>query len=334
MKRMKDTMMVLAGDIGGTKMVLGLFVKGKTRPRLKTTETYSSQKASNLEEIVALFLEKHNPSVSGACFGIAGPVRGGRSRVTNLPWYVSEKEISKRFGWDRVRLINDLAATAYAVPLLTKKEVFPLNDVKAPPREPIGLVAPGTGLGQALLVFVEERYVPLSSEGGHVDFAPNTEEEVHLWRYLRGKWGHVSIERILSGPGLFDVYSWLRDSGKHREPKWLADALQENDPARVISESALTRAEPLCRAALDTFVSILGAVCGNLALTALTMGGIYLGGGIPPKILEKLKESRFLETFTNKGRFKDLMAQIPVRVILNDRAALIGAAQCAFSLDL
>jgi len=332
MTPLNDQTMVLAGDIGGTKTNLGLFVMGKRRPRPKTIETYSSKEAPNLEHIIDLFLDKHQAAVSGACFGIAGPVHDGRCRATNLPWEVSEIGLKKRFGWDRVRLINDLTATAWAIPLLTKRELFALNQEKAKKGGNLGLVAPGTGLGMALLICKDGQYIAVPSEGGHSDFAPNDEAQMALWRYLHQRLGHVSVERALSGPGLFIIYCWLRYTGQGTEPSWVAEKMNIDDPAKVISGAALVEKEPLCLKALNLFVSILGAAAGNLALTGLTKGGIYLGGGIPPKILAKLEEDIFMHAFTNKGRFKGLVERIPVWVIVNDKAALIGEAQGAFQM--
>lgn len=322
--------LVLAGDIGGTKTDLGLFFQGKRRPVAKVIETYPSREAPHLEAIIERFLDKHDGSIESACFGIAGPVIDGRSRTTNLPWEISEVKISKRFKWAQVSLINDLTATAHAVPLLSSREIFTLSQAKARQGQNLALVAPGTGLGKAILIFWDGQYIPVASEGGHVDFSPNNEKEVELWRYLHQRFGHVSVERILSGPGLVNIYSWLKDSKSFSEPAWLARKMKEIDPARAITEAALTDEDPMCLAALDVFVSILGAVAGNLALTAMTTGGVYLGGGIPPKILAKLQEPIFMRAFTNKGRFKQLLEGIPVRIILNDKAALLGAAHCAF----
>ncbi|MEJ2235986.1 MAG: glucokinase [Syntrophobacterales bacterium] len=326
----RDKPLVLAGDIGGTKTNLGLFSRGKRRPLAKVIETYPSREAPHLDSIIEQFLNKHRASIKSACFGIAGPVINGRCQATNLPWDVSEAEIKKRFKWSRVDLINDLTATAYAIPLLTNRELYSLNSVRAKKEQNLALVAPGTGLGKALLIFAEGHYIPVASEGGHVDFSPNNEAEVELWRYLSQRFGHVSTERILSGPGLVNIYSWLRDSKRFTEPAWLVKSMEEIDPARAIAEAALTEKHPLCVASLNAFVSILGAVAGNLALTAMTTGGVYLGGGIPPKILPKLEEPIFMKSFTNKGRYKDLLERIPVRVVLNDKAALLGAAHYAF----
>jgi glucokinase len=324
---------VLAGDIGGTKTNLGIFLKGKKRPVLKVIETYPSRGAPNLESLIEKFLEKHKPSIASACFGIAGPVVNGRCKTTNLPWSVSEAQIKSHFVWETVRLINDLTATALAIPLLNSRELFPLNKTKALKERNIGLIAPGTGLGEALLIYRQGRYITVSSEGGHVDFSPNNKDEVKLWHYLHKRFGHVSIERVLSGPGLLNIYSWLKDSGQYKEPAWLSRKIKEGDPARVITEAAMNNKSPLCVKSLNMFVSILGAVAGNLALIGMTIGGVCLGGGIPPKILSKLKEDIFMNAFTDKGRFKDFMNKIPVRVILSDRTALIGAGHCALEME-
>jgi glucokinase len=328
----KDKTMVLAGDIGGTKTHLGLFRRGRQRPVLKVLETYASQEAPNLESVIDDFLSRHRGSLNSACFGIAGPVKNGRCKTTNLPWDVSERNIRDRFGWGRVRLINDLTATAYAVPLLRKGELFPLNHQKILKAENLGLIAPGTGLGMALLVWGDGHYVPVPSEGGHSDLAPNNDVEMALWQYLHQRLGHVSLERVLSGPGLFILYCWLKYTGQSAEPTWLAQRMNQDDPAKVISQAALVEKEPLCVKTLDLFVSILGAAAGNLALTGLTKGGIYLGGGICPKILPKLQEDMFMYAFTNKGRFTGLLQEMPVHVILNDKATLLGAAHCAFAI--
>jgi glucokinase len=326
----KETM-ILAGDIGGTKTSLGLFVMGRKRPFLRKTESFPSREAPDLEHIIGRFLDIHPLSIRTACFGVAGPVVNGRCKTTNLPWDVSEKNIGRRFHWPQVRLINDLAAMAMAVPLLTRRELFPLNRVNGQKRGNIALVAPGTGLGQALLIFVDGRYVPIPSEGGHVDFAPTGEDQIALWRTLRRRWTHVSNERLLSGPGLYNIYAWLKETGRCKEPLFLSKMLEAMDPSRAITRAALERKSPLAVKSLEMFTSILGSVCGNLALTGMTTGGVYLGGGIPPKILPALREPHFLRAFTDKGRFGALMEKTPVRVILNEKAALLGAAYCAFT---
>jgi len=320
---------VLSGDVGGSKTNIGLFVAGKRRPVLKASETYPSQKAPNLESLIERFQQQHRAEVSGACLGVPGPVENGRCQTTNLPWDVSARKLKNRFKWPWACLVNDLTATAYAVPLLTKGELFALNPVRPPQKETLAVIAPGTGLGMALLPWKNGQYVPVPSEGGHSDFAPNNKVEAALWQYLHERVGHVSIERVLSGPGLFIIYCWLKFTGRGKEPKWLAKEMNEGDPSDVISEAAIVKGEPICVKALELFVSIFGAAAGNLALTGLARGGIYLGGGIAPKILPKLKEAPFMQAFVHKGRFMRLLSRIPVHVILNDRAALLGAAACA-----
>jgi glucokinase len=319
----------LAGDIGGTNTRLGLFAVDKDRPVMTRIQTYPSRKAASLEDILELFLKTTRVPISSACFGIAGPVKNGRSRTTNLPWEVSERHLKKRFQWERVRLINDLSAMAYAIPALRRKELFGLNQGRRVFNDPIGLLAPGTGLGMALLFPKNRRYISIPSEGGHADFAPNNADENRLWQYLHDSLGHVSIERVLSGPGLVNIYSWLKSTGQEVEPDWLARRMRKEDPAKVISATALKKKTPICVKTLDVFVSIFGAVCGNLALIGLTRAGIYLGGGIAPQILPKLREGIFMQAFTDKGRFARFMRQIPVDVIRHKHPALLGAAICA-----
>jgi len=326
----KTNEVVLAGDVGGTKTNLGLFVMGKKRPEPLVIESFASREAPCLENLVGRFLKSHSVPTSSACFGIAGPVINGRCRTTNLPWVVSETQMKRRFHWRHICFLNDLAAAARAVPLLRTSEQVPLNKGNPQKKGNFALLSPGTGLGQAIGAYHNGEYVSLPSEGGHVSFSPATEAEIDLWRYLRKKFGHVSVERILSGPGLVNIYSWLRDSGRYEEPPWLKGLLKQGDPAKAIGEGALRERQALCADALRFYVSILGSVAGNLALTSMAVGGLYLGGGIPPKILPALKQSIFLRSFMGKGRFADFLARIPVRVVLNDQAALLGAAHAAF----
>jgi glucokinase len=327
-----DKTFVLAGDIGGTKTNLGLFSKDKDRPAIKVLETFSSPDAPDLEHIIRRFLHMHPAPVSSACFGVAGPVIDRKSKTTNLPWEVSQDGIKEQFPFQHVRIVNDLIATAMAVPWLNEKEFFPLNQVASSNGRQIGLVAPGTGLGIAMMVVHDDRYVPISSEGGHSDFAPNSEPEAELWQYLHRLYGHVSIERVVSGRGLVNIYEWLKDSGRISEPEGFSQELERMDPAMIVADAALSGKNPGCVEALDLFVSIFGAVAGSVALFGLTTGGIFLCGGISPKILPKLKEDIFLKAFVNKGRFKDFLEKIPVKVILNDKAALIGAAHLAMGV--
>jgi glucokinase len=322
--------MFLAGDIGGTNTRLGLFSTGKRRPALEAMEVYFSREFSRLEDILEQFLGRNAVSVSGGCFGIAGPVEKGGIQTTNLPWEVSEDQLKKRFNWPQIRLINDLTAMAHAVAFLPPEELHRLNQGEPASKSPRGLIAPGTGLGMALLVPSPKRWLVLPSEGGHSDFAPTNKAESRLWRHLHESMGHVSLERVLSGPGLVNIYNWLRQDGRLKEPRWLAAKIKNGDPAKVISESALQKRTPICVKALDLFISILGAAAGNLALVGLTRSGIYLGGGIAPQILSKLNEGLFHKSFTGKGRFQQLLQRIPVSVILNEQAPLLGAAVFGF----
>ena len=320
---------ILAGDIGGTKTNLGVFARGKRRPLLKSFESYPSRQYRDIESIIDLFLTKYHLDVQYACFGIAGPVNNGTCRVTNLPWEVRETRLKDRFKFKQVKLINDLTATSYAIPLLTKNEVHALNKGSRQRDGNLAIIAPGTGFGEALVVRENGSFIPVPSEGGHVDFAPNNEKEIELWRYLKKKYRHVSLERILTGQGLAEIYAFLTSSGRNESDSRILIEMKNTDPAKVISELAIKEDVKSCKAALDMFISILGGAAGNLALTGMTKGGVYLGGGIPPKILPKLKEATFFSSFIDKGRFKGLLVNMPVYVILNDTAALLGAASRA-----
>ncbi len=325
----KQTDWILAGDIGGTNTRLGLFREGTERPEPNEIAIFSSKDAPSLEHIIGKFLKGRSVSVDRACFGVAGPVVAGESNITNLSWHISRERVKKVFGFASVRLVNDLSATALAVPVLKADELFALNPSEVPKNQNLALIAPGTGLGEAIIVHQNGRYTPISSEGGHADFAPINADQMKLWHYLHRQYGHVSVERVISGSGLVNIYNWFKDTGKLVEPAWLSQRLAKMDPARAISEGAMVEGDPGCVEVLNMFVSILGAAAGNLALTAMTTGGVYLGGGIPPKILPQLKEDIFMQAFRDKGRFKRLLEKIPIWVILNDKAALLGAAQCA-----
>jgi len=323
---------VLAGDVGGTKVNLGVFSQQNGRPVPSQTGTFSSREYDGLEEILEQFLKTTDMACGKCCIGVAGPVVNGRCFTTNLPWVVSEQEIRSRFGFDSVELVNDLVATAEALPILEDKDLHELNAGLEHKKQNIGLIAAGTGLGEAFLLWSGDRHVAQASEGGHADFAPTNPLQVELWHELRKKFTHVSIERVLSGPGLYNLYKFFRDTGKATERTSVALRLQEQDPAQVISELAMGKECALCEMALDLFACVYGSEAGNLALRCFTLGGIYLGGGIAPKILKKLKEPSFMKAFIAKGRLSSLLSQIPVKVILNDKAALLGAARRGLSL--
>lgn len=321
---------ILAGDIGGTKTNLAIFSSkpGSGEPLVEAT--FSSRQYSSLETLAKEFLSQTELKVAKASFCVAGPVVKGRANITNLPWVVDEARLTTVLRLSRVCLFNDLFALAHAVPQLESNEVYTLNAGRPEDNGSLLVVAPGTGLGQAYLNWTGNRYRAYPSEGGHGDFAPTNDVEVGLFHYMRRRFKHVSYERVCSGTGLPNIYHYLKDSGIAPEPKWLAEELaRSNNPAAVISKAALDAGQPvpLCEKTLETFVSILGAAAGNGALHMMTLGGVYLGGGIPPLILPMLTEKYFMQAFLNKGRFSDMMARIPVHVILDPKIALKGAAR-------
>ena len=322
-------MMLLAGDIGGTKTGLAVFAP-KAGPRAPLAEaTFPSADYPSLEALVREFLSQVGLKVEQASFGVAGPVVGGRATITNLPWIIEETRLQEALQLSSVRLLNDLEAIANGVPSLEPADLHTLNEGQPSPGGAIAVIAPGTGLGEAFLTWDGSRYQPHASEGGHADFAPITPLEIELLRYLLERFEHVSYERVCSGIGLPNIYAFLKDSGYAQESPWVAEQLAAaDDPTPVIATAALDGERPsaLCAATLNTFVSILGAEAGNLALKVLATGGVYLGGGIPPRILPALGRGRFMEPFRHKGRFSDLMARVPVHVILNPKVALLGAA--------
>jgi glucokinase len=325
---------LLAGDIGGTKTRLALYDDSGKALRLAQSTSYDSKSAPTLEALVLRFLTSNgSPQTRAACFGVAGAVVSGQVRATNLPWRVSETGLAEELNIPRVRLINDLEAAAYGV--ITTADAGSLSTLQAgsPPPEhrALALVAAGTGLGVALIAWNGERYQVAPSEGGHSDFGPQDELEDALLVWLRAKFGHVSCERVLSGPGFVNLYRFLREYRNAPEPSWLTDRIGDGDPAPVVSQAALAQEDAVCDESLTRFVKIYGAVAGNFALTALAVGGVYLGGGIAPKILPRLQSGPFLEAFAAKGRFAEAMRKIPVNVVLAPDVALLGAAACVSS---
>jgi glucokinase len=321
--------MLLAGDIGGTKTTLAVFPSDE-EPRSPLAEaTFPSGEYPSLEAIVQEFLGEVKLSVQQAGFGVAGPVVGGRATITNLPWVVDATTIAREFSLASVALLNDLAAIATAVPHLGPDDLHTINVGEPSPGGAIAVIAPGTGLGEAYLTWNGSGYVAHGSEGGHSDFAATTRDEADLLCYLLDRFEHVSYERVCSGIGLPNIYRWLKDSGRHVEEPWLGESLAGTaDWTPVIVNAALNpeRVSPLCVATLETFVSILAAEAGNLAIKMLATGGIYLGGGIPPRILSLLTLERFMPVFRAKGRMSDLLDRMPVHVIRNPKVALMGAA--------
>ncbi len=320
--------MILAGDVGGTKVHLALydFIDGKLE--YSRDERYAAKDYSGLEEIVKEFLGASQ--VTAACFGVPGPVRDGRLRLTNLPWTLDSRELSASLGITHVFLINDLEANGYGVAELAADQIFTLSEGDSSQTGNRALIAAGTGLGEAFLIWNGRNHTPYPSEGGHADYAPRNEDEIDLLRFLKQKYnGRVSFERVLSGPGLTNIYEFLREVRGIGEPVWLAERMAAEDPNAVITEMALGAKSEICEKALDMFASAYGSEAGNLALKLLSVGGVYVGGGIAPRILEKLKDGTFMKAFTSKGRMSQLLINMPVRIILESRAALLGAAAYA-----
>jgi glucokinase len=324
---------ILAGDIGGTKTALALFEPTEVGPVLVRDAVLRSKEFLAFESAVAEFLSADSSGpIDAASFGIAGPVVEGRVTTTNLPWTIDERALEKAIPTRRVRLINDLEATGYGLASLAPESLVTLQqgNVRA---GNVALIAAGTGLGEALLIWDGEQHRVVASEGGHADFAPRTDLEVDLLRFLSREFGHVSYERILSGPGLFNVYRFLRDTGRAQEPPWLAAKLAAaRDPTEIIGPVAIEGCDPLCAMALDLFIGIYGAEAGNLGLKAVSMGGVYVAGGIAPRYRARFAEGDFIEAFRAKGRFRPLMETIPVYLVLEQRAAMLGAARVAASL--
>lgn len=319
--------MLLAGDIGGTKSRLAVFADGGDPREPLVEELLPSGSFGGIDPLIREFLKRTALSPERACLAVAGPVIESRAAVTNLPWIADAEQIRRTFGFREVRLLNDLAATARAVPLLKPAELQRLNAGDAAAGGAIALIAPGTGLGEAFLTWDGARYREHASEGGHADFAPGSPLEMELLRELHREADHVSYETVCSGPGLGRLYRFLREKGAEKEPSGLAARLAEAaDPAPIIVEAALADVSPLCIRTVRLFVSILGAEAGNLALKTLAAGGVYLGGGIAPRIVPFLEEGPFLDAFRRKGRMTDLLFRMPVHVILEPRAAMIGAA--------
>lgn len=321
--------MILAGDIGGTNARLAVFDVSNGNFRLISASVFPSREYRGLDEIVNKFVDTLDLHPDAACFGVAGPVRNGRVETSNLPWVVESKRLADELKLKKAVLINDLEANAWGIAALEPKDVVSLNRVKGSPIGNQAVIAAGTGLGEAGMYWDGSQHHIFACEGGHGDFAPRNELEIELFRYLSGRYGHVSYERVVSGPGLVNVFHFLRDTGRGEEPQWLSDQMLHMDPAAAISRAALDGKSSLSEQALDLFISIFGAEAGNLALKLMATGGVYLGGGIAPKLLPKLSGPLFMHSFVGKGRMQPLLESIPVHVITNDKTALMGAARCA-----
>ena len=320
--------MILAGDIGGTNARLAYFQPQNGHLRLISERVFPSRDYGELGEIVSKFLQDEATPPDVACFGIAGPVRNGRVETSNLPWIIEQSRLAKQIHLPGTLLINDLEANAWGIGALSSQDLVPLNQV-GPSVGNQAVIAPGTGLGEAGLFWNGSQHQVYASEGGHADFAPRGALQVQLLQFLESRYGHVSYERVLSGPGLVNVYEFLRSRGHGDDPGGFAAQLEHGDAAAVISSAALNGTNRLAEEALDLWVSVYGAEAGNLALKAMATGGVFLGGGISPKILPKLTGPLFMRAFLDKGRLRPLLESIPVQVIANDKAGLLGAARCA-----
>jgi len=326
--------MLLVGDIGGTKTDLAIFAtNGELQPQAQAT--FKSAAYPSLEAIVQEFLAGNPASITKAVFGVAGPVVSGQSQITNLPWHISEETMRNRLNIPVVKLLNDLEAIAHAVPYLPEQDLEPLNGDRLDTTlgQHKAVIAPGTGLGEAVLFHHDDTFHVIASEGGHADFAPTSLFQMGLLQYLISKHNHVSYERVCSGGlGIPNIYNYLKEHRYAQENPQVAAALKSAaDPTPVIIQAALQEECDMCLETLNVFVSILGSEAGNLALKVMATGGIYLGGGIPPRILTKLKDGMFMAAFVKKGRFSDTLARIPVYVILNKKSALLGAAHYALN---
>ena len=320
---------LLAGDVGGTKANLALVEQeGESLRHLRHSEFRTAEFAS-LVELVRSFVGSDGPRIDGACFGVPGPVREGKAKGTNLPWSVDAEEVRTVLGIPRLVLVNDLLATARGIGELPGESFAVLQPGRPEPRGARVLIAAGTGLGQAFLVWDGRRHIPCPSEGGHADFAPREAVEVELLRHLAERFGHVSVERVVSGPGLQNIFRFLVGTGRCDESPRVRARMEREDRSHVISDEALAGTDRACADALELFVRAYGAEAGNLALKALATGGVYVGGGIAPKILPKLREGPFLDAFRDKGRLSPFLAEIPVLVVLDPKAALYGAIRLA-----
>jgi glucokinase len=329
--------MILAGDVGGTKTALGLYseVSGPGRPLAE--EVFPSQDHSSLEEITTAFLERERPDhIEAACFAVAGPILSGRASVTNLPWTVQDTTLSAALSISRIKLINDVQAVACSVPVLKKEDLLSLNTGKPVTNGTVAVIAVGTGLGEAFLTWDGTSYLSHPTEGGHTDFGPADERQAGLLAFMGSKRNHVSWEVVCSGIGIPNIYDYLASTGKYEGGKLPGGKLQSGgDRTPAIIGGALEGDPPcpLCTDTLEMFVSILGAESGNLALKTMATGGLYLGGGIPPRVLKALEGGSFIEAFNSKGRLTPMMEKIPVHVILNHKAALMGAAMEAIRMN-
>ena len=318
--------LILAADVGGTKTYVGFFDSAEKGYEPLVEARVSTADHSSLGVLLAAFAQEAGLTPDRVAVGVPGPVRHLPVRAVNLPWLIDPAEMRAALGLDQVHLLNDLEATAYGTLVLPPEDTVTLNEGRSDPEGNIAVIAAGTGLGEGGLCWSGRHYVTIASEGGHTDFSPGNASEAELFLYLRKRFDHVSWERVVSGPGLVQLYEFLRDSGRFDEPGWLSRELEQGDPSQIISRVAMEGRCDLAMQALDHFVSLYGAEAGNLALKMLATGGVFVGGGIAPKIIDKLQGGRFMEAFLAKGRLAQPLQDMPVKVILNDKTAFLGAA--------
>ena len=320
--------MILAGEIGATRTRLAAFQKEGSRLQLVVEKSYLSQEHGSLSEIIAAFIKAEGIAAHSACFGVAGPVRRGRSKISNLPWVIDARDLAKQLQLDVVGMINDLEAYAYGIDGLDSKDFVTLNEGSEDAEGNRAVISARTGLGVAGLYWDGFRHHPFACEGGHSDFAPRNTLEMELLAYLQKKSGRISCERLLSGPGIKNIYDFLRDTQKAEEPQWLKDQIAAaTDAPALISQLAQEGKAAICDQSMTIFVSIYGAETGNVALNFLSTGGIFIGGSVAAKNVSKMKDPIFMESFLDKGRMVDLLKEIPVTIVLNDDSGLIGAAR-------
>jgi len=320
--------MILAGDIGATRTRLAAFQTEGNKLQCVVEKAYKSQEHDGLREIIDTFVKNEGIPVHSACFGVAGPVRAGRSKISNLPWTIDSRELASQLRLNSVGLINDLEAYAYGIDALESKDFVTLSDGIEDAEGNRVVISARTGLGVAGLYWDGFRHHPFPCEGGHADFAPKNELEAELAQYLRRKYGHVSCERILSGPGIKNIYDFLRDAEKAEEPAWLQKQMSEApDPPALISQLALEHKAAICDQTLNIFVSVYGSEIGNCALNFLATGGIFIGGSIAAKIVPRMQDPVFMNSFLDKGRMRALLADMPVKIVANDDSGIIGAAR-------
>lgn len=315
--------MLLAGDIGGTKTNLTLYSGDSTTPVLE--ESLPSRSFKTFEALLEQFLAGKNVTIEKACLGVAGPVFDGHCEVTNLFWTIDEKKLAQAFKIQKVKFLNDLEATGYGILCLKESDLFTVNPGKPNPTGNIAVLAAGTGLGEAFLIWENSRYRVIPSEGGHCDMAPHNETEIELLRFLLKSHTHVSNERVISGLGFMNIYNFVKTYRNYTEPAALRHRFETEDPNAVITAEAMA-GNPICEETLNLFMALYGSEAGNLAIKTMSTGGVYVGGGIAPKILPKFEEKNFMNAFLNKGRMANILADFPVKIILNPKTALLGAA--------